>query len=260
MRVGFLDISWIDVLDVALVAYLLYQVFFLIRDSIAAKVFLGYLLIYVAYLIVKALGMELLSTILGQFMNVGVLALLIIFQPEIRRFLMIVGRTTNFQENRFLRRFFPQTSYFEKADVIHEIVESARMMATAHTGALIVIQREDDLKRYCDTGDEIDGVVSKRMLWNIFFKNSPLHDGATIIQNGRIKAARCTLPSSENESISPTLGFRHRAALGMSENSDAAIIVVSEEKGEISLVNDGGMFRSITPEELEKKLLAYLQK
>lgn len=257
-KIGFLDIDFIDILDILLVAFLLYQVYYLIKGSIASKVFLGYLLIYGFYLIVRALGMELLSTILGQFMEVGVLALLIIFQPEIRRFLLLIGKTTSLQDNRLFSRFFPHNTNFENATTIREISEAARTLASTHTGALIVIQREDDLKKYVDSGDEIDALVSKRLINNIFFKNSPLHDGAAIIHNGRIQAARCMLPVTENPNISASLGFRHRAALGMSEATDALIIVVSEEKGELSLVHTGGIFRNLSATELEQKLTAYL--
>lgn len=253
-KIGFLDISFIDILDILLVAFLLYQVYYLIRGSIASRVFLGYLLVYGAYLLVSALGMELLTTILGQFMEVGVLALLIIFQPEIRRFLLLIGKSTSFQDNKLVRRFFPQHTTFENENTIRELVESARLMAASHTGALLVIQREDDLKKYIDSGDELDAVVSKRLISNVFFKNSPLHDGAVIIHEGRIKAARCMLPITENQNIPAALGFRHRAAIGMSEATDAVILVVSEEKGEISLVHMGGMFRRLSVTDLEDKL------
>ncbi|MFN8357047.1 MAG: diadenylate cyclase CdaA [Spirosomataceae bacterium] len=257
-KISFLDIGFIDILDIILVAFLLYQVYHLIRGSIASRVFLGYLLVYVAYLLVKALGMELLSTILGQFMEVGVLALLIIFQPEIRRFLLLVGKSTSIQDSKWFRRFFPHHTSFENEKTIQEIADSARMMAATHTGALLVIQREDDLKKYIDSGDELDAVVSKRMISSIFFKNSPFHDGAVIIHEGRIKAARCMLPVTENPNIPATLGFRHRAAIGMSEATDAVIVVVSEEKGEITLVHTGGMFRSLTANELAQKLKQHL--
>ncbi len=258
MPLDFVKFSWINLLDIFMVSYLIYMVYHLIKGSIASKVFLGYLLVYVCYLVFKAVGLELLSKILGQFMNVGVLALLIIFQPEIRRFLLMVGRTTNIQDNRLIKRFFPDKTLYEKPEIIDEIVEASKTMASLQTGALIVIQREDELKRYIDSGDMVDSIVSKRMLTNIFFKNSPLHDGAVVIHEGRIKAARCMLPVSENLNISPSLGFRHRAAIGISEHTDAVVVVVSEEKGEISLVYTGGMFRNLTIEDLKAKLMSYM--
>jgi diadenylate cyclase len=260
MNIGFLTIDWIDVLDIVFVAFLLYQVYKLIQGSIANKVFFGYIMIYVVYLIAKALGMELLSAILGQFMNVGVLALLIIFQQEIRRFLMMLGRSTSFQENALLKRFYSPKISKESLTTIQNIIEATKSMATTHTGALIVIEKEDDLKKFIETGDEMDAAVSKRLLMTIFHKNSPLHDGAVIIKDGRLAAARCMLPVSESGTISPTLGFRHRAAFGMSEQTDAAIVVVSEEKGEISFVNHGGIFRNLSIQDLETKLTEYLLK
>jgi diadenylate cyclase len=197
MQIGFLTIDWIDILDILLVAFLLYQVYKLIQGSIANKVFFGYILIYVVYLVAKALGMELLSAILGQFMNVGVLALLIIFQQEIRRFLMMLGRSTSIRENTFLRKFYTPKTTKENITSLQSIVEATKNMATTHTGALIVIEREDDLKKYIESGDVIDSEVSKRLILSIFQKNSPLHDGAVIIREGRLAAARCMLPVSE---------------------------------------------------------------
>ncbi len=260
MKIGFLEIDFIDVIDIIFVAFLLYQVYQLIKGSIASKVFLGYLFIYITFLIVKALGMELTSSIFGEFMRWGVLGLIIIFQQEVRRFLLMVGRSTSFQDNSFLRRFFPHKTSFETPESIRAVVDAAKTMASTHTGALIVIQREDSLQKFIDSGDEIDGIVSKRLLLNIFQKNSILHDGAVIISEGRVKAATCRLPMSESERISATLGFRHRAALGMSEETDAAIIVVSEEKGEITFVQNSGMFRNMSVLDLEEKMASYLVK
>ena len=177
MRIGFLTIDWIDILDIILVAFLLYQVYKLIQGSIANKVFFGYILIYVVYLVAKALGMELLSAILGQFMNVGVLALLIIFQQEIRRFLMMLGRSTSIRENAILQKFYTPKASVESVTTIQSIVEATKAMATTHTGALIVIEKEDDLKKYIESGDVVDAEVSKRLILNIFHKNTPLHDG-----------------------------------------------------------------------------------
>ncbi|MDI9858873.1 MULTISPECIES: diadenylate cyclase CdaA [Flectobacillus] len=258
MHIGFLNIDFIDVVDVMLVAFLLYQIYRLIQGSIANKIFFGFIIVYAVYLLATAFGMELLSAILGQFMNVGVLALLIIFQQEIRRFLLMLGRSTSFQENAILKRFYTPKISKDKVSNLQAIVEATRTMAATHTGALIVIEKEDDLKKFIESGDEIDSQVSKRLLLTIFHKNSPLHDGAVIIKNSRLAAARCMLPISESGTISPTLGFRHRAAFGMSEQTDAAVIVVSEEKGEISFVSHGGIFRNMSTKDLESKLSEYL--
>ncbi len=256
---GFLDVDFLDLIDVMLVAFLLYQIYFLIKGSIASRVFLGYLLVYVFYLIVRALGMELLSTLLGQFMEIGVLALVIIFQPEIRRFLIFVGRSTNLQQYPILHRIFQQKSENQHTWELQPVIDAVRKLAASRTGALIAIKKEDSLKRYIESGDAIDAQLSKSLLLAIFQKNGPLHDGAVIISDGRIKAARCMLPVSENPHISPILGFRHRAAIGLSEHSDAAVIAVSEERGEITLVTEGGnVLRPVLIQELPGHLSDYL--
>ncbi|MDQ1086591.1 MULTISPECIES: diadenylate cyclase CdaA [unclassified Siphonobacter] len=256
---GFLDVAFSDLIDVILVAFLMYQIYFLIKGSIASRVFLGYLLVYGFYLIVKALNMELLSTILGQFMEIGVLALVIIFQPEIRRFLIFVGRSTNLQQYPILNRIFQQKSENHNTWELAPVIDAVKKLAASRTGALIAIKKEDSLKRYIESGDSIDAELSKAILLAIFQKNGPLHDGAVIISDGRIKAARCMLPVSESPHISPILGFRHRAAIGLSEHSDAAIIVVSEERGEITLVTEGGRIqRHILVQELQNHLTEYL--
>lgn len=257
-NLGFLDIDFLDILDVLLVAFVLYQVYFLIRGSIASRVFLGYLLVYGFYLVVRALRMELLSTILGQFMEIGVLALVIIFQPEIRRFLFFVGRSTNLQQYPILHRIFSQKSENQTTWELQPVIDATKKLAASRTGALMVIKKEDSLKRYIESGDSLDAHLSKALLLAIFQKNGPLHDGAVIISDGKIRAARCMLPVSENPEISPILGFRHRAAIGLSEHSDAAIVVVSEERGEVTLVTEGGIHRHLPVHELQEKLVDYL--
>lgn len=257
-KIGFLDVSFIDLLDVALVAYLLYQIYFLIRGSIASRVFLGYLLVYGFYLVVRALGMELLSTILGQFMEIGVLALLVIFQPEIRRFLLIVGRSTNLAQSPLFRRFFQQKAETQTTWALQPLIEATKAMATSRMGALVVVRKEDSLKRYIESGDELDAVLSKPLLLSLFNKTSPFHDGAVIIADGRVKAARCVLPVSESDLITPAMGFRHRAAIGLAEHSDAAVVVVSEETGEIAFAAAGEIYRNLSVDELEDRLIGYL--
>ncbi len=257
-KIGFLDVSFLDLLDIALVAFLLYQIYFLIRNSIASRVFLGYLLVYGFYLIVRALGMELLSTILGQFMEIGVLALLVIFQPEIRRFLLLVGRSTNLAQSPLFRRFFQQKAETQTTWALQPLIDATKSLATSRVGALMVVRKEDSLRRYIDSGDQLDAVLSKPLLLSIFNKTSPFHDGAIVIADSRVKAARCVLPVSESEKTTPSMGFRHRAAIGMAEHTDAAVVVVSEEKGEIALAAGGEIYRNLSVEELEKRLIGYL--
>jgi uncharacterized protein (TIGR00159 family) len=255
--IGFLQISWVDVIDISLVTYLLYQLYKLMRGSVAIKVFLGFLSIYLSYLIVKAAEMELLTAILGQFMGVGVIAALILFQQEIRKFLLLIGKSTVFNNDHFFT--FPwRRALAEKQISITPIIEAAKTMSAANTGALIVFARESELKFYTDSGDELDAIISKRLLISVFNKYSPMHDGAVIIVKNRIKAARCILPVSENDALPASFGLRHRAAIGLTEITDAVVLVVSEETGQISLVVNGRVLHNLSAQELRNKLNLYL--
>jgi diadenylate cyclase len=240
-KIGFLEVSWVDFVDIALVSVLLYQIYKLIRGSIAVNIFLGILALYLVYLIVNAAQMELLSTILGQFMNVGVLAMIILFQPEIRKFLLVIGRGTEFRENIFKTIANWRHEYHDDFDV-GEVLEAIKNLKTSKTGA----------------GDALDSEVNKRLLLSIFNKNSPLHDGAAIIHKGRIKAARCVLPVSENDHIPASYGLRHRAAIGMSENTDTLVMAISEETGRLLLARNGKYLRSLKLKQVEQKILEYL--
>jgi len=256
-KIGFLEVGWVDFIDIALVSILLYQVYKLIRGSIAVNIFLGILALYLVYLIVRAAQMELLTTILGTFMNVGVLAMIILFQPEIRKFLLVIGRGTEFRENIFKSIANWRHQYHDDFD-INQIIEASKTLKATKTGALIVFSRDTELKFYAQTGDAVDADVSKRLLLAIFNKNSPLHDGAVIIHKGRVKAARCVLPVSENDHIPPNYGLRHRAAIGMSENTDTLILAVSEETGRLLLARNGKYLRSLKLKQVEQKILEYL--
>ena len=256
-RIGFLDVGWVDFVDITLVSVLLYQVYKLIRGSIAVNIFLGILALYLVYLIVRAAQMELLTTILGTFMNVGVLAMIILFQPEIRKFLLVIGRGTEFRENIFKTIANWRHQYHDDFDVA-QVVEAAKTLKATKTGALLVFSRDTELKFYAQTGDALDAEVSKRLLLSIFNKNSPLHDGAVIIYKGRVKAARCVLPVSENDHIPPNYGLRHRAAIGMSENTNTLILAVSEETGRLLLARNGKYLRSLKLKQVEQKILEYL--
>ena len=257
IKIGFLEVSWVDFVDIALVSVLLYQVYKLIRGSIAVNIFLGILALYLVYLIVRAAQMELLSTILGQFMGVGVLAMIILFQPEIRKFLLVIGRGTEFRENIFKTIANWRHEYHDDFD-ISEVLEAAKTLKATKTGALIVFSRDTELKFYAQTGDALDAEVNKRLLLSVFNKHSPLHDGAIIIHKGRIKAARCVLPVSENDNIPPNYGLRHRAAIGMSENTDTLVMAISEETGRLLLARNGKYLRSLKLKQVEQKILEYL--
>jgi len=256
-KIGFLEISWVDFVDIALVSVLLYQVYKLIRGSIAVNIFLGILALYLVYLIVRAAQMELLSTILGQFMGVGVLAMIILFQPEIRKFLLVIGRGTEFRENIFKSIANWRHEYHDDFDV-GEVLEAIKSLKATKTGALIVFSRDTELKFYAQTGDALDAEVNKRLILSIFNKNSPLHDGAAIIHKGRIKAARCVLPVSENDHIPASYGLRHRAAIGMSENTDTLVMAISEETGRLLLARNGKYLRALKLKQIEQKILEYL--
>lgn len=256
-RIGFLEVSWVDVIDIGLVSVLLYQVYKLIRGSIAVNIFLGILALYLVYLIVRAAEMELLTTILGQFMGVGVLAMIILFQPEIRKFLLFIGRGTEFRENFFKTISSWRNNYQIDFD-IQQVIEAAKALKATKTGALIVFSRDVALRFYIETGDALNAEVTKRLLLSIFNKNSPLHDGAVIIYKGRIKAARCILPVSENDHLPAQFGLRHRAAVGMSENTDTLVMAISEETGRLILARNGVYLRGLKLSQVEKKILDYL--
>jgi len=250
----FINFSFVDILDILMVTFILYQVYKLIKGTAAMNIFIAIILFYVIYLIVRALKMELMSMILGQFIGVGMIALIILFQQEIRRFLLHIGtRYMTRSRNSFIRKFFHGKN-IESTAIAQIIAEACSNMSKKNTGALIVIGRTSSLQIYVETGDIIDAQMNIRLLENIFFKNAPLHDGAVIILNNNIFAARCVLPASENMNIPADFGMRHRAALGITEITDAIVVVVSEETGRISYVENGKIENNITPDRLRSLL------
>lgn len=255
--IGFLEISWVDVIDILLVSILLYQVYKLMKGSVALSIFLGFLSLYLFYLVVKAAQMELLSGILGQFMGVGVLAAIILFQQEIRKFLLLVGKTTSFNRENFLRNFWRRNDKLNHINLT-PIMDAAKSMSGSNTGALMVFSRNSPLKFYAESGDLVDAIVSKRIILSIFNKYSPLHDGAVIIHANRIKAARCILPVTERDDLPAEFGLRHRAAIGMSESTDTLVLVVSEETGQMSVVRNGKIFHNLSVKEIRAKINDYL--
>lgn len=256
-NIGFLELSWVDIIDIVLVSVLLYQVYKLMRGSVAVKIFLGFLSLYLVFLIVRAAQMELLSAILGQFMGVGVLAAIVLFQQEIRKFLLLIGKSTVFNKDNFFNGLPWRRNQMKDLNIT-PIIEAAKNLGGANMGALIVFSKNSELKFYTESGDLIDAVISKRLLQSIFNKYSPLHDGAVIIHNGRIKAARCILPVSDQENLPAQFGLRHRAAIGMTEVTDTLVLVVSEETGQMSIVRNGTLFHNLSSQELRKKINEYL--
>lgn len=257
-KIGFLDISIVNIIDIALVAALLYRVYRLLKGSVAIKIFLGFLSLYLIYLLVSALKMELLSIILGQFMGVGVIAAIIIFAPEFRKFLLILGRSSIFSDDSVWKDlFFFWRKKENSAFNISPIIDAAKVLAGSNTGALIVISSTVELKFYAESGDILDAELSKRLLISIFNKQSPLHDGAVIIHRGRIKAARCILPVTERE-VPAQFGLRHRAGIGMSEATDALSLIISEESGQISMAKNGKVLHNLSFQEVREIINDYL--
>lgn len=256
-NIGFLQIELVDLADMLLVAYLIYRLYKMVRGSVAFKILIGIMAIYLLYQFVKSTGMELLTTILGQFMGVGVIATVVLFQQEIRKILLHVGKSTFFSDDSIFKIIFGGGEKKTEIDLI-PIVEAAKAMSNTHQGALIVFSRSSELKFYAETGDSIDAAISKRLLISLFFKNSPMHDGAVIISEGRIKAARCILPVSENQELPASLGLRHRAALGLTEVTDAIVLIISEETGQMSLAHNGVLEHNLSASELRTKIHYYL--
>ena len=248
-----------DALDVLLVASLLFYVYRLMKESRSLNIFVGIMLFVLIWLFVsQVLEMRLLGSILDKLVSVGVIALIVIFQEDIRRFLYEIGSQKSM---RRLVRFFHSSKESQKEankETIMPIVLACMSMAKKYVGALIVIERGVPLKDIMDTGEEIDAKINQRLIENIFFKNSPLHDGAVIIDNHHIVAARCTLPITERTDIPARFGMRHKAAIGITEETDADVIVVSEETGEISFVHGGTLTEIQNINELKLKLGASL--
>lgn len=258
-NIGFLEITGVDILDILLVSVLLYQVYKLMKGSVAFKIFSGFLILYLLYLVVNAAKMELLSNILGQFMGVGVLAVIVLFQQEIRKFLLIVGRTSFFNEGNLvdnIKSIWKSNGQGNSAEVT-PIIDACKTLGGSNTGALIVLSKNSELKFYAESGDRMDAIVSKRLLMAIFNKYSPLHDGAVIVYNNKIIAARCILPVTERD-VPAAYGLRHRAAIGMSENTDTLVVVVSEETGQLSAMRNGQSYHNLSTQELRKKINDYL--
>jgi diadenylate cyclase len=247
---AFITFRILDIIDILLTAFLLYQVYRLIKGTVALNIFIGIFSFYLLWLLVQALNMQLLGSILGQFIGVGVIALIIVFQQEIRRFLLLIG--TRYLSNKAIS--FDKIFSFDFRPTpkvrVSSIVKSCKSLSDKKIGALIVIARQSELLPYTQTGDVLNADTSSRLLESIFSKASPLHDGAVIIVDDKISAARCVLPISENTNLPPDYGMRHRAALGMAELTDAVIIAVSEETGEISLAESGKIRKDISMKEL----------
>jgi len=236
-----LNFSIVDLLDIILVATVLYYAYKLLRGTVAINIFIGIILIYVLWRGTLILEMELLSSIIGGFMSVGIIALIVVFQPEIRKFLLMIGSANISNKGSFFEKikFFKNQKLQKDSTDINSIISACYNMSKSKTGALIVLERNNNLNFLKDSGDKMNITVSQPILESIFFKNSPLHDGAIIISDNIIRATRVVLPINNETKISGKYGLRHRAAVSITERTDAISIVVSEQNGKISYIKNG---------------------
>lgn len=250
----FIEFSFLHALDIFLVALLLYYIYKLLKGTVAINIFIGIAFIFLIWKITQALKMEMLSGILGYLLSGGVIALIIVFQQEIRKFLLMIG-TTNFSNKK---SFFNQLKFL-RSEINSEIdtekiLKACNTMSKTKTGALIVIERTNSLDFLINTGDAMNAQINDVLLESIFYKNSPLHDGATIIRDNYVVATRVVLPISDSNKIPARFGLRHRAAIGISEKTDAVCVLVSEETGEVSYIKDGEFVLYTTQDELNEKI------
>ncbi|MGV8019019.1 MAG: diadenylate cyclase CdaA [Ignavibacteria bacterium] len=244
-KIGFISVRLIDLIDILIVTYVFYKLYKVMRGTIAFQIFLSLLLILGISFIAQVLNLQVMSWLLSKLTDIWVIALIILFQPEIRRVLIIIGRTR-------IVRFFMRIDLKEN---VTEVVDACVEFQKNGWGALIVITRTTGLQNIVETGERIDAKINKELLVSIFYPRSPLHDGAVIINNNKIEAARCLLPLSEVQSLTnKNLGTRHRAGLGISEQSDAIAVIVSEETSRISIADDGNLHACKDIKELEEKL------
>lgn len=249
----FLSFGITDAIDILLVAIMLYQLYKMVKGTAAVNVFIGLALIYIVWIIVRAFELKLLGSILGKFINVGVIAVMVVFQQEIRKFLLYIG-SNEFIKNKNWKTIFSfsnqsavSSRFILDADAV---INACFNMSESKTGALIIVSRKSDLKFYVNTGEMVDSALTDKMLENIFYKNSPMHDGAVIIKDNRIIAARCVLPVTENENFPSHFGMRHRAAVGLTETTDAIAITVSEQTGNVSLTVNGEINSNLNRDKL----------
>ena len=255
----FLDFSFLDALDILLVATLIYYIYKLLKGTVAINIFLGIAFIFLIWKITQILKMEMLSNILEYLLSGGVIALIIVFQQEIRKFLLMIGTTNVTSRTQFLKQL-----KFLKSEITIEtdsdtLLNACKKMSKTKTGALIVIERTNSLDFLIKTGDNMNAEINEVLLESIFYKNSPLHDGATIIRDNYVVATRVILPISDSINIPSRFGLRHRAAFGVSEKTDAVCLLVSEETGEISYIKDGSFELYADYNELVEKLKLDIQ-
>lgn len=248
--ISFLEFGITDILDIAIVTLLLFALFRWLNGTAAIKIFIGILLFYLLWRIFMLFHMDLLSEILGKFLSVGVISVIVIFQPEIRKFFLFLGNNNFISNISWLKTTSNKFSQLQ----VENLVKACKNMSASYTGALIIITKENTLDEFVRTGEFINADISNELIETIFFKNTPLHDGALIIRNGKLLAARCILPVSQNEHIPSHLGLRHRASIGVTENSDCISLIVSEQTGHISYCMNGVIHENIDEKSLRELL------
>jgi diadenylate cyclase len=253
---NFPKITIFDILDVVLVAFIIYQLYNLIRGTIAANIFIGFAVIFAMNFIVNQLHMKLLTAILGKFVDVGIIAVIVVFQQEVRRFLLLVGKNASLQRNKAWWQYFFGKKEVEKNNYarIKPIIDACKSLKQTKTGALIVFAKYYDEQFYQNSCEVVEARISKRLLESIFQKTSPLHDGAVVISENKIKSASCILPLTEKTDLPAQFGLRHRAGIGVTEANEATAIIISEETGELSYAKQGRVKMNISFAELEKLL------
>ena len=257
----FLNFKFVDLLDIVLVGLILYYIYRLLKGTVAISIFLGIVIIFVIWKITQIVKMELVSGILGQFINVGFFALIVVFQQEIRKFLLVIGSTNVIKSKNFIKKFsfLKKTTENSIIDRMCEtLISACRKMGEDRTGALIILERNQSLEFVKATGDKMNIELNQPILESIFYKNSPLHDGAIVIQDGFIVATRVILPVVSQSVIPKEYGLRHRAAVSITEKTDALALVVSEETGKISYINNGEFVHYDTDSELVTLLIESL--
>lgn len=257
---GFPEIQLIDIIDIVLVACLVFYIYRMVRGTNAMLIFWALVVILLAWRATDLLGMRLLGSILSAIASVGLIALVVIFQPEIRRFLLFLGTKTQIDESwtKRLRFWKHNMQNKQQNNVNYEAYINACMhMSQSKTGALIVFKRRNEVEELIGTGERIDALASSALIEALFFKNSPLHDGAVIAHHNQILAARCILPVTSRLDVDPNLGLRHRSAIGVTEQLDVLSVIVSEETGAISYALDGTIHHNISPVELRQALEKY---
>jgi len=250
-----INLRILDILDIVLVAFLLYYIYKLVKGTAAINIFIGIVIIYLVWKLTQFLAMEMLSSVLGEFIGVGMFALIVVFQQEIRKFLLMIGSTNFGRRRKFLRQLkFIQDTPEDSVTNVKAVVEACKNMAITYTGALIVIKRNTSLDFVKTSGDAMDILVNTPIIESIFYKNSPLHDGAMVIEDNHILATRVILPVTQESTMPLRFGLRHRAAVGITEKTDALALVVSEETGQLSYIKNGEFVIFKTEEELIEKI------